>query len=1303
MNGIGIQIRLLGLLVIGTVCSFIACGGAGSPNSALTPATTAALSVNLDYIDTNGNDVVTATVANPGAQDTAMTWSVDNIPGGDPTVGTISGTGTSATYVAPTNPGTHTITVVSQADAKRVGTAPVRVFAPSMDVALDPASGTLAPSETLAISAAVTGTRHTSVVWSVDGVVGGNTTTGTVSGTGSKVTYTASAAPGTHTIRAASSVNPLIYDQAAITVLSPGSIVVGVSPASASVLNGGSLSLTATVSGSTNTAVTWAVDGIPGGDATTGTLAGSGATVVYNAPAAAGTHTVTAASVAAPASTGAAAITVRPPVQVALTPASASVPPGATASFTATVAGAASTAVTWYVDSVAGGNATVGTITGTGATVTYTAPSTAGSHTVSATSAADPTQSASAVVTVQAPVAVTLSPSSGSLSAGATAAVTATVTGAANTAVAWTVDGVANGNATVGTLTGTGNTVTYTAPAAAGTHTILATSAADPTKSASGTVTVLSGVAVTLTPGASSLATGAALSFTATVTGTTTTGVTWTVDAVAGGNSTVGTITGTGATVTYTAPAAAGTHVVSARSTVDTTKSASTTVTVTAGVTVALTPGATTVTGGTTKTFTATVTGSTSGVTWTVDNVAGGNATTGTLSGTGTTVTYTAPTAAGTHTLMATSVGDPTRNASATITVTAPVVTLALSPSGTASVATSGTVSFTATVTGASDTGVTWTVDSVSGGNGTVGVITGSGGSVTYTAPATGGSHVVAAQSTADPTRSASTTVTVTAPVVTLAMTPSGTANLATSGTLSFTATVTGASDTGVTWTVDTITGGNSTVGTLSGTGATTTYTAPAAAGTHTVKATSTADPTKSVSTVVTVAAPGTTTAIILTPAVPTAVGSGGQLTFSAAITGSSTDSVTWSVDGIAGGNATVGTISSAGVYTCPSVSAKTIRRITATSVSTPSVSSSVRILTVTSNTTVNARTQYGATGDGSTDDTAAINRALAATGNGICYVPAGTYRINPTASSSQFGLYLNPGNTLLLDPGAVLQCITMTTSSGYSVVGMKESNIALVGGTIIGDRVGRNLGTYINGTGSDVEIGNGVAIGNASGMTILGTTSKNNCNDGFYIYNNVSNVVISDCTADNNRRQGCSLVYCNGIVIQYSTFSNTNGNDPACGLDFEPNSGSTVANVQVIGCNIFGNVGGGIAGGGSTKNGPTGNGTAFCTDCVVTGCSITDNGGSNYMLGGIAWDESERISFTNNFIKNNKGDGIWIDYYSLNFVITGNTVTSNQGDGIYLAYCTGTTVSGNTVTGNTGTAIRNADGTATVGTNTTK
>ena len=676
---------------------------------------------------------------------------------------------------------------------------------------------------------------------------------------------------------------------------------------------------------------------------------------------------------------------------------------------------------------------------------------------------------------------------------------------------------------------------------------------------------------------------------------------------------------------------------------------------------------------------------------------------------TGNSAVYTAPASGGVHTIAATSDAG---TGSATVTVQsasqpAPVA-VAVTPA-TASVLEGGTVALAATVSNSSNTSVTWTVDGITGGNGTVGTVTGSGSGAVYTAPVTAGTHTVTATSAASATAFASSSITVTAPApapapITLSQSPA-TATVTAGGNVAITANVSGSSNTAVTWKVDGVANGNSTVGTINGSGNSITYVAPATAGSHTVVATSAANTSATGSTAVTVQSAstgtGTTSAVVMSPATPSAVGSGGTVTFAASTTGNSGDSVTWSVDGVVGGNSTVGTING-GVYTAPNSSTKALRTIKASSVATPSVSASVRILTVASNARINAKTQYGAAGNGTTDDTSAIQNAINASGSGICYVPAGTYLINPAATSNRYGLNIPSGATLLLDPAATLQVKTYSGSGGYGAVIMNTSNIALVGGTIVGDRVARNLPTYIDGSGSDYETGQGVAIGNSSTMFIVGVTSKNHCCDGFYFQNNVSNVVMSDCVADNNRRQGASLVYCHDITIQYSTFKNTNGNDPACGLDFEPNSGSTVSNVKVLNCVISGNVGGGIAGGGSLKNGPSGNGTAFCYSNTISGCTIFNNGGSNYQLGGIWWDQSSEITFSNNTIYNNKNDGIWLNYYARNYTVTGNKVTNNQGNGIFLADAAGTTVSGNTVTGNSSRQIYNADGSATVGSNIT-
>src|SRR5713226_3543502 len=58
--------------------------------------------------------------------------------------------------------------------------------------------------------------------------------------------------------------------------LPPSNITVTVAPATASVLLGEPRTFTATVSNTANTAVSWGVNGIPGGNATVGTIDAGG-------------------------------------------------------------------------------------------------------------------------------------------------------------------------------------------------------------------------------------------------------------------------------------------------------------------------------------------------------------------------------------------------------------------------------------------------------------------------------------------------------------------------------------------------------------------------------------------------------------------------------------------------------------------------------------------------------------------------------------------------------------------------------------------------------------------------------------------------------------------------------------------------------------------------------------------------------------------------------------------------------------------------------------------------------------------
>ena len=331
---------------------------------------------------------------------------------------------------------------------------------------------------------------------------------------------------------------------------SGGQITVNLTPASTSVVAGGTAQFTGTVTGTSNKAVMWSVDGAAGGNANVGTVNASG---TYTAPSQAGSHTVTAASAADTTKSANATVTVTAPaVSVLISPTTTTVLAGATFQFTATVQGTTNTAVTWSVDTVSGGNSGSGTVNTSGL---YTAPSQAGMHTVTATSVADTTKSANAAVTVTAPVTVLISPTSATLTAGTTQQFTATVQGTSNTAVTWSVDSVSGGNSGSGTVNASG---LYTAPSQAGTHTVTATSVADITKSASATVTVNVNTGLTVTPAQATVAPSDTQRFTAS------SSATWSVDGVAGGNASTGTITSAGM---YMAPFAIGAHIITATST----------------------------------------------------------------------------------------------------------------------------------------------------------------------------------------------------------------------------------------------------------------------------------------------------------------------------------------------------------------------------------------------------------------------------------------------------------------------------------------------------------------------------------------------------------------------------------------------------------------------------------------------------------------------------------------------------------------------------------------------------------------
>lgn len=185
---------------------------------------------------------------------------------------------------------------------------------------------------------------------------------------------------------------------------------------------------------------------------------------------------------------------------------------GGTVAYSVVVTSTASQTITWFVDGIAKGNATVGTLTPNGdqTQVLYTAPAVGGTHVIKvvATNAAGAQVSKSTTLVVKGQIlntaTMSLSSSTSTVGSGGSVAYSVAITSSTSQAVTWFVDGSAMGNATVGALTFNGDPLhaLYKAPNAGGSHEVkaVATNASGSQVSKSTILTVLAPAATTGVP-----------------------------------------------------------------------------------------------------------------------------------------------------------------------------------------------------------------------------------------------------------------------------------------------------------------------------------------------------------------------------------------------------------------------------------------------------------------------------------------------------------------------------------------------------------------------------------------------------------------------------------------------------------------------------------------------------------------------------------------------------------------------------------------------------------------------------------
>jgi hypothetical protein len=222
-----------------------------------------------------------------------VAWAVLE-PGG----GAIDPTGF---YTAPAAEGTYTVTasLSSRAVTQRTEVRVRRI----VRVDVSPVAATVAAGESLALAATVSGPVKT-VDWSVvEGPGGGSVTADGI--------YTAPATAGVYTVVATSTADATKSGRATMTVTEapvsppPVSVAIVVSPQTASVAAGGTVQLTATVTGAADAGATWSVAEAGGGTVS--------ATGLYKAPGTAGAYHVVAKSAADPSKSATATVTVEPP------------------------------------------------------------------------------------------------------------------------------------------------------------------------------------------------------------------------------------------------------------------------------------------------------------------------------------------------------------------------------------------------------------------------------------------------------------------------------------------------------------------------------------------------------------------------------------------------------------------------------------------------------------------------------------------------------------------------------------------------------------------------------------------------------------------------------------------------------------------------------------------------------------------------------------------------------------------------------------------------------------------------------
>lgn len=352
-------------------------------------------------------------------------------------------------------------------------------------------------------------------------------------------------------------------------------------------------------------------------------------------------------------------------------------------------------------------------------------------------------------------------------------------------------------------------------------------------------------------------------------------------------------------------------------------------------------------------------------------------------------------------------------------------------------------------------------------------------------------------------------------------------------------------------------------------------------------------------------------------------------------------------------------------------------------------------------NTTVRVTDpEYGATGNGSTDDTTAFTNAIAS-GASTVFVPDGTYILN--------GITLNNADqTLWLSHGAVLKAKAAFNST---LVTISAARVHFIGeGRIEGNsaNVTSSGGVSVNAV-ADVRI-DGITVNDTKGYGIYGSDCDrllvSNCTvtatttSGIYVETLTTSKVLADveirrCRVDRSTISAASIVE-GGIKVHAtattSSLLRTKVIDNSVKLPVSPTAGASIVCIEVFKQNDLS-----VVVGNTTESGFTGLSFDTSTLAACTGNAVYNASGFGIELAGctrstVTGNSVDGNSLTTDgiFANDNSGSGI-----NDGCVISSNAVHGCSGKAIHIFKANSCSLTGNVarlaVGGNSVIALENS------------